>query len=108
MLERKRLIKRGPLPNGSGKDPVTGKFLPGWKGGPGNPNAAKATAYRLAAMQAVTPEELQKLLRVLFRKALGGDIQAARIVLERVCGRPDVGELPMECDEGYCGDDRYL
>lgn len=38
--------------------------------------------------EAVTPEHLTAVMRRLTRAALEGNIPAARIVLERACGRP--------------------
>jgi hypothetical protein len=44
-----------------------------------------------AVQEAVTPEHAQALIRVVLKQGLQGNLQAARIVLDRVCGRPQDG-----------------
>ena len=49
-----------PLPNGEkgeGRDPNSGRFVKGWKGGPGCPNAKWAAQWRDAFRDAVTPAD---------------------------------------------------
>ena len=77
-----------PLPNGETGRDERGRFAKGNPGGPGNPLAQKATEMRQAAMDAIGPEHVGAILRKVARKALEGDLRAARIVLDRVLGRP--------------------
>ena len=66
-----------------GRDPATGKFMPGYKGGPGRPKgtsqASKKQEY-LALLEKETPEVLAKVLEL----AKGGDLTAIKLVLDRV------------------------
>jgi len=66
-----------------------GQFLPGNKGGPGNPAAAAVARFRQSMLEAVTVEELREVVRSVLEQALAGDIQAAKLILERCCGRAE-------------------
>ncbi len=72
----------------SDRDPQTGRFLPGNPGGPGNPHAARVAALRGALLEAVTPADLAAIARSLVQAARSGDVAAAKLVFERVLGRP--------------------
>jgi len=63
-----------------------GRFLPGNSGGPGRPSTVHE--HRAAMVQAVTPEDIAAIMRQLVRQAVEGDVQAAKIILERFFGRP--------------------
>lgn len=66
-----------------------GRFLPGHSvKSPGNPKARMAHAVASAIRNAITPDEIVAVARKLYLQALAGDSLAARILLERVCGRP--------------------
>ena len=75
----------------TGRD-ENGRFAAGNPGGPGRP---KGRGYLLqkAAQEAVTEEHVAAIIRKATMLALGGDTTAARLVLERTCGRPP--ETPM-------------
>lgn len=74
-----------------------GKFLPGNAGGPGNPFAARVAELRGAVLAAVTPEDLQAIVRALVEAALGGDVAAAKVLFDRALGRPlERAELRIE------------
>jgi hypothetical protein len=62
-------------------------FAPGNPGGPGRP---KGRGYLLqkAAQEALSEEHIQAIIKKAARLALEGDMTAARLVLERTCGRP--------------------
>ena len=70
------------------RDPQTGRFLPGNGGGPGNPYAARVAELRSALLEAVTPGDLAAIVRSLVQAARSGDVAAAKLVFERVLGRP--------------------
>ena len=66
-----------------GRDPATGKFLPGYRGGPGRPKGSSASSKRqeyLALLEKDTPDVLAKVLEM----AKGGDLTAIKLVLDRV------------------------
>lgn len=81
-----------PSPKGgNGQGPerdAGGRFLPGWRGGPGNPYAGQVAALRAALLQAVTPADVEAVAKMLIRKARKGSIPAAKELLDRVLGRP--------------------
>ena len=77
-----------PSPNGESTRDGRGRFAKGNPGGPGNPLAQHASNMRRAAMDAIGPEHVTAILRKVAKRALEGDLKAARIVLDRVLGRP--------------------
>lgn len=65
-----------------------GRFLPGNKGGPGNPFAAQVGRLRAALLRAVKPADLREVVTALLEQAKSGNVAAARLVLEYCLGRP--------------------
>lgn len=66
----------------------TGRFLPGNSAGRGNPHAAKVARLRAALLDAVKPSDMLAIIKSMIDKAKAGDIQAAKIILERTLGQP--------------------
>lgn len=86
-LLRVRLKK--PLKASQTGRQANGRFLKGvWKGGPGNPYVRQVAALRSALLNAVTPDDIDAVIRALIKKALEGDVPAIRELLDRVLGRP--------------------
>ncbi len=83
----------GPIPDKGGRD-HRGRFAPGNKGGPGNPYARRTALLRQAMLDAVTPEDIQAIVRQLIQKAREGDVAAARLVLAYAIGKPDKATDP--------------
>jgi hypothetical protein len=85
-----------PKPNGSndgrGED---GRFLPGNPGGPGNPYPRQVAALRNSILQAVTPKDIEEIIKAQIAQAKQGDTVAAKFILERVLGRPQVIDLAL-------------
>lgn len=54
----------------------------------GNPQVRALAEHRRAISEAVSPAELQSVVRGLLQQALGGDVQAARVLLDRLGGPP--------------------
>jgi hypothetical protein len=77
-----------PSPNGSNRD-RRGRFLPGHKGGPGNPFARCSAAIRTAFLEAVSLQDVRAIVRTLVEKAKAGDLVAAKLVLLWAIGWPD-------------------
>lgn len=72
----------------SGRD-ERGRFGQGNPGGPGAPRQrSRNDDLRQAVLSAVAPEHVAALMRLLTRRALEGDMKAARLVLDRTLGRP--------------------
>jgi hypothetical protein len=75
-------------PNGKRGRGRDGKFLPGNKAAKGNPLARKAQELRVALFASVSPSDLQAIVGKLIGLAKAGDVQAAKVVLDRVLGPP--------------------
>lgn len=74
-------------PNGPGRD-ATGRFAPGWRGGPGNPYAKKTAALRRAMYAAVSGKDLRIVVKKLLEQAQAGDTAAAKLILAYTLGEP--------------------
>lgn len=77
-----------------------GRFASGNRGGPGGARR-RALDLRKAAEEAISPEHVQGIVRRVARMALEGNLSAARLVLDRVCGKPpelreEAAPLPFE------------
>ena len=84
-----------PSRNGDngGRDPATGRFAPGWKGGTGNPHAKQVGQLRSALMAAVTPKDMRAVAAKLIQMARDGDIRAIKELLDRTLGKPQETDL---------------
>jgi hypothetical protein len=71
-----------------GERDAGGRFLPGNKGGPGNPFARRVGSLRKAFSEAVDAGKLQRLAEALYAQAAAGDVAAAALLLKYVLGRP--------------------
>ena len=71
-----------------GRDPVTGRFAPGWRGGKGNPLARRVGRLRAELLRAVTPEDIRGVVDALLaeRRAEQESVVAANRVLQRIAG----------------------
>jgi hypothetical protein len=76
-----------PSPNGDNRDHL-GRFLPGHKGGPGNPFAKRSAAIRTAFLEAISQKDIRAIVRTLVAKATAGDLVAAKLILLWAIGRP--------------------
>jgi hypothetical protein len=78
-----------------------GKFAKGNSGGPGNPFARQVASFRQALYEAVTREMLKDLATRLWGMALGGNVAAARLLLQYLVGKPQDPPNPdrLEHDE---------
>lgn len=70
-----------------------GRFAEGNPGGPGNPHAKRVGELRVALLEAVTPADMQAVVKALVEAAKGGDVAAARVLFERVLGKPVEADL---------------
>jgi len=73
--------------NGHGRD-RRGRFAAGNPGGPGNPHARTAAAWRWELFEAVTPADVRAVVRTLVRRAKASEPWAVREILDRCLGRP--------------------
>jgi len=84
-----------------------GRFAPGNSGGPGRPPAASVHLHRAALVNAVTPDDIRAVARMLVDRALEGDVGAAKLLMERLFGPPvaaDVLERIAELEQIIGGD----
>ena len=70
-----------------------GRFVKGHAGGPGRPPAASVHEHRAALVNAVTPDDIRAVARMLVDKALAGDIGAAKLLMERLFGPPVAADV---------------
>ena len=78
-----------PSPNGSnGGRNAGGRFAPGNRGGPGNPHAKRTAAIRGLLLDTITDDDLRAIIAKLVEMAKGGDLAAARELLDRTIGKP--------------------
>lgn len=84
-----------PSPTESNGRDSNGRFLPGNRLAKGNPAARRAQSLRFALMRAVTPAELTEIVKKLIQLAIAGDVQAAKLILDRVLGPA----VPIDIEE---------
>jgi hypothetical protein len=78
--------------NGNGRGP-DGRFVTGNCGGPGAPLSGKIAKLRAALVSAVEPADFIAIGKVLIRQARGGNLDAARVLFDRVLGKPLEADL---------------
>ncbi len=59
------------------------------RGGPGNPHGADAAKLRAALMKEVKEGDVQAIIRKMIAKAKQGNVEAARLVFDRLFGKLD-------------------
>ncbi len=79
-------MSTAPSPNGSNGRGAGGRFAKGNVGGPGNPHAQKVAQLRSALLRAVSSGDLRAVVKKLVEMAKAGDVQAAKLVIERCLG----------------------
>ena len=72
-----------------GRDKKSGRFVKGWRGGPGNPYVSKTAKLRQAIFDVVTPKEMRAIAVKLLALAKEGDIEAAELIMDRTLGKAD-------------------
>ena len=72
-------------PNGQGPD---GRFLPGNRLGRGQPLAGQVAKLRAALLKAVKVGDVKAIVASMIDKARGGDVPAAKLVLQYTLGEP--------------------
>src|SRR4051794_23254467 len=75
-----------------------GRFAAGNRGGPGNPFARQTAAARKAIAEAVTAVQLAAIAAVMVKKALEGDVAAAKVVFSYAAGKPSSTPDPNTLD----------
>ena len=93
-MERRR-ISSAPSINGPNGRGAGGRWAKGNGGGPGNPLVKQIQRIRTALVNAITPEDVQAIVRRLIEKAKKGEVAAAKMILERALG-PAAEALDVE------------
>ena len=87
-----------PKPNGPndgrGED---GRFLPGNPGRPGQSHmlVRVAVTQKFNSLKLLQPEDIEEIIKAQIAQAKQGDTVAAKFILERVLGRPQVIDLAL-------------
>ena len=77
-----------------------GRFLPGTRPGPGNPSLARTCKTQDAFRRAVSDDDLCAIAKTLVKRAIRGNVPAAREILDRVLGKSATRlEMMMEQDK---------
>ncbi len=83
-------------PNDQWNRNASGQFGAGNKGGPGAGSwARKATALRVALLEAVSPEDIKAIAERLVQDAKAGSVHAARELLDRCLGKAEATDLAL-------------
>lgn len=83
--------------NNEGRD-ESGRFAEGNRLARGNPFNRRMAEMRQAMLNAVSPEDLQDVIRQVVVKARLGDLAAAKLVLSYVVGKPSTPVEPDRVD----------
>ena len=94
-----------PSTHGSDGRGGNGRFLPGNKCGRGSPLAGQAAKLRAALFRAVKIGDVKAIIGSLIDKARGGDVAAAKLVLQYTVGEPQPFDLleQLEALEAFSG-----
>ena len=79
-------MSASPSTNGSNGRGSGGRFAKGNAGGPGNPHARKVAQLRSTLLRAISSGDLRAVVKKLLDQAKAGDVQAAKLVIERCLG----------------------
>lgn len=88
-----------PSTTGSNGRGGGGRFAPGNKLARGNPHAKRVARLRSALLKAVSPADLREVVTALLTSAKGGDVPAAKELLQRLLGPPESIDLMARLDE---------
>jgi hypothetical protein len=80
-----------------GRD-ASGRFAEGNPGGPGNPYTRQTALLRQVVLDELNETEVRIIVQRLKARAVGGDIQAIKLVLAYAIGKPENAVNPDEVD----------
>jgi hypothetical protein len=87
----------GKEQNNNGRD-ARGRFIPGNKGGPGNPFARKVAELRKTLVNFVTEDDMKHIAFVLKERAMGGELAAIKLLFQYILGKPTEAIDPDRLD----------
>jgi hypothetical protein len=91
-------MSESPSPTGSNGRSGGGRIAPGNKVAKGNPHAKRVARLRSALLKAVSPADLRDVVTALLASAKGGDVPAAKELLQRLLGPPESIDLMERLD----------
>jgi hypothetical protein len=80
-----------------GRD-ASGRFAEGNPGGPGNPYTRQTALLRQVVLDELNEVEIRIIVQRLKARAVGGDVQAIKLVLAYAVGKPESVVNPDEVD----------
>src|SRR4051794_12760335 len=83
-VRRQTHMSDSPSTTGANGRGGAGRFAPGNKLAKGNPHAKRVARLRAALLKAVSPADLREVIGALLTAAKGGDVPAARELLQRL------------------------
>lgn len=83
------------------RDPTTGRFVAGNAAAVGHrrPHAARVAALRAALFDELTADRLREVIGAVIAAAVGGDVTAARLVLQYALGEPQPEDVLARIEE---------
>ena len=78
---------------------IATRFQPGNRGGPGNPMASRIYHRRQLLQDAVSDEDFTAIVDKIVKDAKGGDLSAAKFLIERVAGSEKGNDGLFSADE---------
>lgn len=93
--ENDRIKSVPPSPTAVDGRAANGRFAPGNRLAKGNPAARHVQKLRFSMLRGVKPGDLQKIISKLIEQAIAGDVQAAKLLMDRLFGPP----LPIDVEE---------
>jgi hypothetical protein len=90
MIERSEQDKpkETDVDGGNGRDPTTGRFLPGNRLSKGHDFNRRLSEWRGAVSSAVSGEDLAAVIKALVKAAKAGDVAAATLLFRYTLGVP--------------------
>lgn len=84
------------VPNG-GRN-ARGRFVKGNKLGKGNPLGQRVQALRVSLVDSVSTDDFAAVTKRLVKEALAGDVQAAKLLFDRVLGPSVAVDLVLQIE----------
>jgi hypothetical protein len=91
-------LRNGTNRNGDGRD-ASGRFVKGWKGGPGNPHGKQLAQFRALVYECTTEDDFCAVWRRVMRQAKRGHLESQKLFLSYTAGRPAWGGLLTTDDD---------
>lgn len=107
-LTDRRAAENGRQTAENGRRDRRGRFQPGHGGGPGRPKGSRSATSLLAAarrFEQLASEQLDEIVGAVIDAARGGDMQAARLILDRISPARRGRHVEIELPEIRSADD---